>query len=175
VKTTIAPWPRKPATEAPRVEISVVEKSPDGSRIRPGDLFVLARSHGSSLITQYTIVPSRQITDLFPSVESDAPFYVSYLQVNPAVARHRHFRLRELLQVPLYLSTAEDGERRNLTAPKKPESCGILDVETGGNDPLMRVYRNEFRRLALVREVDQYRLLVGICSAAAAVAPDVWD
>ena len=172
MKTTIVPWPRRPGDAAPKVEVSVVETSPARSSTRPGDLYILARPHGASLISQYAIVPSWQISDLFPSVESDTPFYISYLQVSPIAERHHAIELRELLQVPLYFSTAEDGKRRNLTAPKRPGSCGILDVETGGNDPLMRVYRNEMRKLALILEVDQYRLLVGICSAAAAVAPD---
>ena len=172
MKTTLVPWPRRPEDSGARVEVSVVETSPGRSRTRPGDLYILARPHGASLISQYTIVPSWQISDLFPSIESDAPFYVSYLWMDPVRDRHHGLRLRELPQVPLYFSTADGGKRRNVSQPKKPGSCGVLDVETGGDDPLMRVYRNEMRKLALILEVDQYRLLVGICSAAAATAPE---
>lgn len=170
MKTKIVPWPRKPDDPAPEVEVSIVEESPPRSHIRPGDLYGLARPHGASLIPQYTIVPSWQISDLFLSVESEAPFYVSFLRVSPG--SRDSLTVRELLRVPLYYPTAEGGDRRNLTAPREPGSCGILDIERGQDDVYMRLWRNEHRKLALILEVMQYRQIVGVCSAAASVAPD---
>jgi len=118
-------------------------------------------------------VPAWQVSDLYPSVESDSPFYVSYLQVGSHLAVHEDVEIRELFTVPLYFSNAREGDKRRIAnAPIYPGSCGILDVKKGGKDPFVQLWVNDHRKLCLILEVEQYRMLVGIASAAAAVAPD---
>ncbi|MBT3328213.1 MAG: hypothetical protein HN396_18465 [Gemmatimonadales bacterium] len=160
---------------APEVRVSLVVSVPDPvvSSLRPGDLYISAYPRGSGLPSQCAVVPAWQVSDLYPSIESNSPFYVSYLQVGSHLAVHVDVEIRELFTTPLYLSRAgDDGKRHVLNAPKEPGSCGILDVERGGKDPFVQLWVNDHRKLCLILEVEQYRLLVGVASAAAAVAPD---
>lgn len=172
-------WTGKKRNSSPEVRISLVSSVPAVSGIRPGDLYVIACPRGSGLVFQHAVVPSWQASDLYPEEESDSPFYVSYLSVSPQGAVHQDLVLRELLSMPLYFSSAEDGKRRKVTAPKSPESCGILDVDRGEvrgeKDALMQVYRNWRRKLCLILQVEQYKLLAGVAAAAAAVEPDYSD